>query len=84
LGTSALREDRLFETTWAETLIENSAGRLAAAYKAEGKENLFRETQTFLTVGADPLPAYSELAARLSVAESTIRSHVTTFTGALP
>jgi RNA polymerase sigma-70 factor (ECF subfamily) len=71
------REDRLFEKTWAETLVETALGRLAAAYKAEGKENLFEKFQTFLAVGADPLPSYSELATRLAVTESTIRSHVT-------
>ena len=76
-GSSALPEDRLFERTWAETLIETALNRLAAAYKAEGKEDLFERLQTFLTGGADPLPTYSDLAARLSVAESTIRSHVT-------
>ena len=77
VGSRAVPEDRLFERTWAETLIETALERLAAAYKAEGKEDLFERLQTFLTVGADPLPAYSELAARLSVTESTIRSHVT-------
>jgi RNA polymerase sigma factor (sigma-70 family) len=76
-GRSALPEDRLFEKTWAETLIETALDRLAAAYKAEGKEDLFERLQAFLTGGAQPLPSYSELAARLSVAESTIRSHVT-------
>jgi RNA polymerase sigma factor (sigma-70 family) len=76
-GSAALPEDRLFERTWAETLIATALGRVAAAYKAEGKENLFERFQTFLTVGADPLPTYSELAAHLAVAESTIRSHVT-------
>ena len=76
-GANALAEDRLFEKTWAETLIETALNRLAAAYKEEGKEDLFERLQSFLTVGADPLPAYSELAARLSVTESTIRSHVT-------
>ena len=72
-----LPEERLFEKTWAETLVETALDRLAAAYKAEGKENLFEKFQTFLAVGADPLPPYSELAARLAVTESTIRSHVT-------
>src|SRR5205085_9539221 len=74
---SGLPEERLFEKTWAETVVETALGRLAAAYKAEGKENLFEKFQTFLAVGADPLPPYSELAARLAVTESTIRSHVT-------
>lgn len=76
-GSGTLSEDRPFERTWAETLVETALDRLAAAYKAEGKENLFENFQNFLAVGADPLPAYSDLAARLAVAESTIRSHVT-------
>ena len=75
--TAAVREDLLFEKAWAETLVETALGRLAAAYKAEGKENLFEKFQTFLAVGADPLPAYSDLASHLAVTESTIRSHVT-------
>jgi RNA polymerase sigma factor (sigma-70 family) len=77
LGSGVVPEDRLFEKTWAETLVETALSRLAAAYKAEGKENLFEKFRTFLAVGADPLPAYSDLAARLAVTESTIRSHVT-------
>jgi RNA polymerase sigma factor (sigma-70 family) len=76
-GRRVVPEDRLFEKTWAETLVETALSRLAAAYKAEGKENLFEKFRTFLAVGADPLPAYSDLAARLAVTESTIRSHVT-------
>ena len=76
-GRTAFPEDKLFERTWAETLISTTLDRLAEAYKAEGKENVFESFQSFLTVGADPLPAYSELAARLAMTESTIRSHVT-------
>jgi RNA polymerase sigma factor (sigma-70 family) len=71
-----LREDALFERTWAQTLVSTALDRLAGAYKAEGKETLFETFQTFLTIGADPLPTYSELAARLAVTESTIRSHI--------
>jgi RNA polymerase sigma-70 factor (ECF subfamily) len=76
-GGRALPEDRLFERTWAETLVETALGRLEAAYKAEGKENLFDRLRTFLATGADPMPTYSELAATLAATESTIRSHVT-------
>lgn len=76
-GSSALPEDRLFERTWAETLAATALSHLRTAYKAEGKESLFDRLQTFVAVGADPLPSYSELAARLAVAVSTIRSHVT-------
>jgi RNA polymerase sigma factor (sigma-70 family) len=76
-NTAAVPEDTLFEKSWAETLVETALRRLAAAYKAEGKEQLFEKFQSFLAVGADPLPSYPELAARMAVTESTIRSHVT-------
>jgi RNA polymerase sigma-70 factor (ECF subfamily) len=74
---STVTEDRLFERTWAETLVATALGGVAAAYRAEGKETIFDALQTFLTAGAGPPPSYAELAARLSIAESTLRSHVT-------
>lgn len=77
LGPNAPTEDRLFERTWAETLVGTTLDRVAAAYKNEGKEGVFHELQTFLTVGAAPLPSYADLAVRLGVAESTLRSQVT-------
>lgn len=76
-GSNAPSEDRLFERSWATTLLATVLDRLTTAYKAEGKESLFEGLRTFLTVGAEPLPTYSELAVRLSVPESTLRSHVT-------
>jgi RNA polymerase sigma-70 factor (ECF subfamily) len=76
-GENATEADRLYERTWAETLVATTLGRVAAAYKAEAKESLFEELKTFLSVGAATLPSYAELAARLGIAESTLRSHVT-------
>jgi RNA polymerase sigma-70 factor (ECF subfamily) len=76
-GKSALPEDRLFERTWAETVAGAALNQLAAAYNADGKKELFEKLQTFLAVGADPVPSYPELATQMAVAESTIRSHVT-------
>ena len=70
-------EDQLFERSWADTLISTTLLRLAMAYNAEAKERLFDELKSFLTVGAGPLPSYAELAQRLQIAESTLRSHVT-------
>jgi DNA-directed RNA polymerase specialized sigma24 family protein len=74
---AAIPEDRVFERTWAETLVTGGLERLRAFYKAEGKEALFVELRMFLTGSADPLPAYSDLAVRLGTQESTLRSHVT-------
>ena len=76
-GKAAASEDLLFERTWAETLVSTVLDRVAAAYKADAKEALFAQLQSFLTVGAAPLPTYAELATRLGMAESTLRSHVT-------
>jgi RNA polymerase sigma factor (sigma-70 family) len=70
-------EDRLFERTWAETLVAGALSQVAAHYKEEGKEKLFEELKIFLTGGADPLPTYAELSARLGIPASTLRSDVT-------
>ena len=51
--------------------------RLAAEQKAEGKHKLFEELRIFLTSSPNPLPTYDDLAVRLSLPPSTLRSHVT-------
>jgi RNA polymerase sigma factor (sigma-70 family) len=73
----ACSEDRLFDRSWAEALISAGLERLSADYKRESKEKLFNELRIFVAGGADPLPTYAELADRLGIARSTLRSHVT-------
>jgi RNA polymerase sigma-70 factor (ECF subfamily) len=70
-------EDQIFDRSWAEALVTAGLERLSADYKDESKEKLFNELRIFLTSGAEPLPAYAELAVRLGMTESTLRSHVT-------
>jgi RNA polymerase sigma factor (sigma-70 family) len=70
-------EDRIFERSWAEALVAAGMERLSAEYKSESREKLFKELRIFLGGGADPPPTYAELAARLGMTESTLRSHVT-------
>jgi RNA polymerase sigma factor (sigma-70 family) len=69
-------EDRVFEKTWAEALVSAGLERLAAEQKAEGKGKLFGNLRMFLTGSADPLPTYDDLAVRLNLPASTLRSHV--------
>ena len=69
--------DQLFDRGWAEALISAGMERLSAEYKRDSKETLFNELKVFLTGSAEPVPTYSELAHRLRIAESTLRSHVT-------
>jgi RNA polymerase sigma-70 factor (ECF subfamily) len=75
-GHCAIGEDKLFERSWAETLVGATLDRVATAYKTEGKESVFQELRTFLTIGAAPLPTYAELAVRLGMTEPTLRSRV--------
>jgi RNA polymerase sigma-70 factor (ECF subfamily) len=70
-------EDRLFDRSWAETLLAAGLERLSADYKGKSKEKLFNELRIFVAGGADPPPTYAKLADRLGIAESTLRSHVT-------
>jgi len=70
-------EDQIFDRSWAEALVAAGLERLSADYKREGKEQLFNELRMFVAGGADPPPPYAELAHRLGMAESTLRSHVT-------
>jgi DNA-directed RNA polymerase specialized sigma24 family protein len=57
--SNTTNEDRVFERTWAETLVRDSLEQLSSYYKTEGKERLFRELRIFLTGSADPLPSYA-------------------------
>ena len=70
-------EDRLFERAWAETLVAAALNRTSAHYRDEDKKKLFEELKVFVTNGTSPLPTYSDLAERLSVPASTLRSEVT-------
>ncbi len=70
-------EDRLFERSWAEAVVDAALEQLATEQKAEGKEKLFAKLRIFLAGSADPLPSYDELTVRLDLPASTLRSHVT-------
>jgi RNA polymerase sigma factor (sigma-70 family) len=73
----ASTEEQIFDRSWAEALVTAGLERVSADYRSEGKEKLFNELKIFLISGAEPLPAYAELAVRLGMTQSTLRSHVT-------
>ena len=70
-------DDQLFDRSWAETLVAAGLRRLAADYQGEAKKKLFNELRGFVAGGVEPAPAYADLAVRLAMSESTLRSHVT-------
>jgi RNA polymerase sigma-70 factor (ECF subfamily) len=69
-------EDGIFDRSWAAALVAAGLERLAADYKGESKEKLFKELRVFLGGGVGPPPPYAELTARLGMSESTLRSQV--------
>jgi RNA polymerase sigma-70 factor (ECF subfamily) len=69
--------DRLFDRSWAESLVAAALERLSADYKREARERLFNTLRIFIAGGAEPPPSYAELTNRLGITESTLRSHVT-------
>jgi RNA polymerase sigma factor (sigma-70 family) len=75
--SAASSEDRLFDRSWAEALVAAGLERLSADYKDEARKKLFNELRIFLGGGADPPPTYAELAVRLRMTNSTLRSQVT-------
>jgi RNA polymerase sigma factor (sigma-70 family) len=75
--SAASSEDRLFDRSWAAALVAAGLERLAADYKGESKKKIFNELRVFLGGRAGLPPSYAELAVRLGMTESTLRSHVT-------
>jgi RNA polymerase sigma factor (sigma-70 family) len=70
-------EDQIFDRSWAEALVAAGLERVSTDYRSESREKLFKELKIFLGGGVDPPPTYADLAVRLGIAESTLRSHVT-------
>ena len=70
-------EDGVFDQSWADAVVGRGLECLEAEYDRDGKRNLFQHLKIFLTGGANPLPAYDDLAVSTGLPASTLRSHVT-------
>ena len=77
VGEEKISEDQVFEQNWAETLVTGALDRVRKDYETADRKDLFDNLQMFVTGSADPLPTYDELAARLGIPASTLRSYVT-------
>jgi DNA-directed RNA polymerase specialized sigma24 family protein len=73
--------DRIYEWSWAKTLVHDSLEQLSTHYRDDGQEKLFQALRIFLIGSVDSLPSYADLAHRLGVQASTLRSHVTRLRG---
>ena len=67
--------EKLFEQNWALALLDTVYGQLQREYEAGGKGALFNELKTCLAGARSSVP-YAELAARLNIAENTVKTSV--------
>ena len=72
---NGLNPERLFERRWAQTLMEQAFHRLRAEYATAGKTALFEQLKD-LQPGEHGESSYAGIAARLGLAEGTIKSAV--------
>jgi RNA polymerase sigma factor (sigma-70 family) len=73
--TDEATPDRLFERSWAATLLERAASRLREEYVAAGKAELY-EHLTGFRLDAPEQRAYAEVAAELGLSESAVKSAI--------
>ncbi len=67
--------DKIFERRWAETLIGRVNARLRREYEAAGWGARFEALKVYLVGEYEP-PSYEEMAARLGLTESALKSAI--------
>jgi RNA polymerase sigma-70 factor (ECF subfamily) len=71
----SLTPERLFERSWALTLLGRVLERLGGEYERAGKAAQFEQLKVVLTAGPRSVP-YATLAARLGTSEGTVQGVV--------
>lgn len=67
--------DRLYDRTWAMTLLERVVGQLQAECEADGRTGLYTALKGFLTVDREAIP-HARVAGELGVTEGAVRVSV--------
>jgi len=70
-----LTPERLFERSWAATLLEGAARRLREEYVAAGKADLYEQLTEF-RLDTPGQRGYAEVAIQLGVSESAVKSSI--------
>ena len=65
-----------YDQAWAVTLARRAWERLQAAFAEEGKGDLLRDLKPLVAGGGATVPDQSEVAARLGLPISTLRTHL--------
>jgi RNA polymerase sigma-70 factor (ECF subfamily) len=74
----SLTPERLFDRTWALTLLGHALDRLAAEYAESGRSPLFERLQVILVEGPRSVP-YAAIAAQLGMTEAAVQQAVSRF-----
>jgi DNA-directed RNA polymerase specialized sigma24 family protein len=67
--------ERLFERSWAMTLLEHAAGRLRQEYVSAGKADQYEQLTDF-RLDVPEQPAYAQAATHLGLSESAVKSAI--------
>ena len=67
--------ERLFERSWAMTLLEQAACRLQQEYVSAGKADLYQQLTDF-RLDVPEQPAYAQAATHLGLSESAVKSAI--------
>jgi RNA polymerase sigma factor (sigma-70 family) len=67
-----LSPERLFEKSWALTVLKQAMNRLKAEYETEDKRQLFNHLKVYLTIGRKAV-TYKEVAAKLALTEGAVK-----------
>lgn len=70
-----LSPDRLYDRTWAVTLLERVLGQLQVECEADGRAGLYTALKSFLTVDREAIP-HARVAEQLGVSEGAVRVSV--------
>jgi RNA polymerase sigma-70 factor (ECF subfamily) len=75
-NTKRWTPEHVYERGWAETLLRQALDRLAQECGIAGKDQLFEQLNSYLSVTSDAAVPYEEVALRLGRPVATLRSDV--------
>jgi RNA polymerase sigma-70 factor (ECF subfamily) len=76
VSLQAWSAERVYEREWAETLLRQSLDRLAEECALAGKDELFKQLNSHLSVTSEAAVPYEEMSLRLGRPITTLRSDV--------
>jgi RNA polymerase sigma-70 factor (ECF subfamily) len=74
IATAHLSDARCYDLIWASNIVKRAWQHLQKEFEAEGKAELLKVLQPFVTGGGRTPPSQEEAAARLGVPIATLRT----------